>query len=87
VRSGSSGSCGGSRFMFPITWGVVANTDLLVIVPERVAEVLSRENKVKVVACPIALPAYQVKLHWHERYVGDPANMWLRGTISRLFYG
>jgi len=66
---------------------IVANTDLLVIVPERVAEVLSRENKVKVVACPIALPAYQVKLHWHERYVGDPANMWLRGTISRLFYG
>jgi DNA-binding transcriptional LysR family regulator len=66
---------------------IVANTDQLVIVPERVAEILSRENRVKVVACPIALPSYQVKQHWHERYVGDPANMWLRGTISRLFSG
>jgi DNA-binding transcriptional LysR family regulator len=66
---------------------IVANTDLLVIVPERVAEILSRENRVKVVACPIALPSYQVKQHWHERYVGDPANVWLRGTISRLFSG
>ena len=66
---------------------IVANTDLLVIVPERVAEILSRENRVKVVACPIALPSYQVKQHWHERYVGDPANMWLRSTISRLFSG
>ena len=66
---------------------IVANTDLLVIVPERVAEILSRENRVKVVACPIALPSYQVKQHWHERYVGDPANMWLRSVISRLFSG
>ena len=66
---------------------IVANTDLLVIVPERVAEILSRENRVKVVAYPIALPSYQVKQHWHERYVGDPANVWLRGTISRLFSG
>jgi len=66
---------------------IVANTDLLVIVPERVAEILSRENRVKVVACPIALPSYQVKQHWHERYVGDPANMWLRSAISRLFSG
>ncbi len=66
---------------------IVANTDLLVIVPERVAEILSRENRVKVVPCPIALPSYQVKQHWHERYVGDPANMWLRSVISRLFSG
>jgi DNA-binding transcriptional LysR family regulator len=66
---------------------IVANTDLLVIVPERVAEILSRENRVKVIACPIALPSYQVKQHWHERYVGDPANMWLRSVMSRLFSG
>jgi hypothetical protein len=51
------------------------------------ARILSRENMIKVVACPIALPPYHVKQHWHERYVGDPANMWLRATISRLFSG
>ena len=64
---------------------IVINTDLLVIVPRRLADILARENDVKVVPSTVKLPSYQVKQHWHERYASDPANMWLRSTVSQLF--
>src|SRR5258707_7643660 len=64
---------------------IVANTDLLVIVPQRLADIVARENNVRIVSFTVELPSYQVKQHWHERYVSDAANMWLRSVVSRLF--
>ena len=64
---------------------IVANTDLLVIVPQRLADIVARENNVRVVPLMVELLSYQVKQHWHERYAGDAANMWLRSVVSRLF--
>jgi hypothetical protein len=64
---------------------IVDNTDLLVIVPRRLADILANENDVRIVPCTVKLPSYQVKQHWHERYLSDPANMWLRSTVAQLF--
>lgn len=64
---------------------LVANTDLMVTVPRRVAETLVRIAKVKALPPPFALPVFSVKQHWHERYQQDPANRWMRGVISDLF--
>ncbi len=64
---------------------IVANTDLLVIVPQRLADIVARENNVRIVSFTVELPGYQVKQHWHERYVSDAANMWLRSVVSQLF--
>jgi DNA-binding transcriptional LysR family regulator len=64
---------------------IVDNTDLLVIVPKRLADILLHENEDKIVPSTDKLPCYQVKQHWHERYVSDPANMWLRSTVAQLF--
>ena len=64
---------------------IVDNTDLLVIVPRRLADILTNENDVRIVPCTVKLPSYQVKQHWHERYLSDPANMWLRSTVAQLF--
>ena len=64
---------------------IVANTDLLVIVPQRLGDIVAQENNVRVVPLMVELLSYQVKQHWHERYAGDAANMWLRSVVSRLF--
>lgn len=64
---------------------LVASTDLMVTVPQRVAETLVRIANVKVLAPPFALPVFAIKQHWHDRYQQDPANRWLRSVISDLF--
>ena len=45
----------------------------------------SLESAVRIVPSTVKLPSYQVKQHWHERYLSDPANMWLRSTVAQLF--
>lgn len=64
---------------------LVANTDLVVTVPQRLAETLVRIADVKALAPPFALPVFAIKQHWHDRYQQDPANRWLRSVISDLF--
>ncbi len=65
--------------------GLIASTDLIVTVPQRVAETLVRIADVKLLAPPFDLPAFAIKQHWHERYQQDPANRWLRSVIAELF--
>ncbi|WP_454903428.1 LysR family transcriptional regulator [Variovorax gossypii] len=64
---------------------LVAQTDLMITVPARVAETLVRISDVKVFNPPFKLPGFAIKQHWHERYQNDPANKWLRSVISDLF--
>jgi DNA-binding transcriptional LysR family regulator len=64
---------------------IVAQTELLVIVPRLLGDTLTSQEQVKLLDPPIALPAYSVKQHWHERFHADPANAWLRRTMAELF--
>jgi DNA-binding transcriptional LysR family regulator len=64
---------------------VVARSDLLAIMANRLAEVYAELLPLKVMAPPTALPSYEVKLFWHERFHRDPANMWLRNLFIELF--
>ncbi|SMF33127.1 LysR family transcriptional regulator [Pseudogulbenkiania subflava] len=63
---------------------VVEQTDMLVMIPERLAQVLEGRGRFKVFPVPFELPDYAVKQHWHERYHHDPGNRWLRRVISEL---
>jgi DNA-binding transcriptional LysR family regulator len=65
---------------------IVAQTDLLVIVPRRLGEALALQERVQVLEPALALPAYKVKQHWHERFHNDAGNRWLRQTMMQLFY-
>lgn len=60
---------------------VVAHTDLVAIIPLRLAAVFAAEGEVKVVEPPIHFPPYIVNQYWHERYHRDPANVWLRSIV------
>lgn len=64
---------------------IVAQTELLVIVPRRLGDMLALQEAVAVLDPPVGLPSYSVKQHWHERFHADPANAWLRQTLSALF--
>ncbi|HKX42343.1 MAG TPA: LysR family transcriptional regulator [Burkholderiaceae bacterium] len=69
----------------PGVGNLLANTDLIATVPERVAQQLVRIARVKAIAPPFKMPTFSIKQHWHERYQLDPANRWLRSTLADLF--
>jgi DNA-binding transcriptional LysR family regulator len=64
---------------------VVANTDLLAIVPEILVSTLADELRIRALKAPVAFPTYAVKQHWHARFHHDPRNQWLRAVVARLF--
>jgi DNA-binding transcriptional LysR family regulator len=64
---------------------IVAHTELVVIVPRILGEVLATQEPVKLLEPPFALPSYAVKQHWHERFHADAGNAWLRRTVASLF--
>ena len=64
---------------------IVAQTELLVIVPRLLGETLATQEPVQILPPPVALPTYRVKQHWHERFHADSGSRWLRATTSELF--
>jgi len=64
---------------------LLANTELIATVPQRIAQMLVRIAKVKSLPAPFKFPMFSIKQHWHERYQRDPANRWLRSMVADLF--
>ncbi|NMG42907.1 LysR family transcriptional regulator [Aromatoleum toluvorans] len=63
---------------------VVEHTDLLMVVPRRLGELLRGRGDFSVLPVPFPLPEYTIKQHWHARFHHDPGNRWLRGLIAEL---
>lgn len=66
---------------------IVAQTELLAVVPGLLADVLIVQEPVQRLEMPVPLPAYKIKQHWHERFNADSGNVWLRQTVATLFGG
>ena len=64
---------------------IVAQTELLVVVPRLLGQALAQQEQVQVLEPPVPLPSYKVKQHWHERFNADAGNTWLRRTVAELF--
>ena len=64
---------------------IIANTDLIVSVPSRVAGATARLMKAKVHPLPIPIPSFDVSVYWHERVENDGANRFLRAAFLELF--
>jgi DNA-binding transcriptional LysR family regulator len=64
---------------------ILASTDLLVVVPSRLAAACRELAEVSVLTLPVDIPKFQVRQHWHERFHQDPGNCWLRGLVAELF--
>ncbi|MEX8492943.1 LysR family transcriptional regulator [Sphaerotilus sp.] len=64
---------------------ILSTTDLVATLPRQIGETLARTNGLRVLACPVAIPGFTVKQHWHARYHHDAGNRWLRGVCAALF--
>lgn len=64
---------------------ILQSTDMVATLPQHIGETLARSAGLKVWPCPIPIPSFTVKQHWHARYHHDPANRWLRSMCSALF--
>lgn len=61
---------------------VVAGSDLIAMIPNRIAA-LYREI-VDQFDAPFASPQFNVDLMWHPRRQNDPAHMWLRALAAKI---
>ncbi len=63
---------------------LIANSDLLVTVPSRLASVISSLVEVRVFPPPFAIEPYVVMQYWHARADKDAGNRWLRSVLAQL---
>ena len=64
---------------------VVSSTDLIATLPRHIGEVLAQINNLRVLPCPVPIPGFTVKQHWHARYHNETGNIWLRGVCASLY--
>jgi DNA-binding transcriptional LysR family regulator len=64
---------------------IVSSTDLVATLPRHIGQTLAERAALRVHACPVPVPSFVVKQHWHARFHQDAANRWLRGLCARLF--
>jgi DNA-binding transcriptional LysR family regulator len=63
---------------------VVSETDMLLTLPERHAQLLDAGLINQVHAFPLPAPRLEAHLYWHESVENDPANRWLREEIESI---
>lgn len=61
---------------------LIARSDLLAVIAERVAVLFAEIVPLKIMPPPTKVPPYDVKLFWHERFHRDAANRWLRDFVT-----
>jgi len=70
---------------FTVVPMVLERTDLILVLPERVAKVFERQGRLKYLPAPVTIPPADVAVFWHERFDADPGNRWLREQLLELF--
>jgi DNA-binding transcriptional LysR family regulator len=64
---------------------IIAQTDLIVTVPRRLAQTFASFPNVALTEAPIRIPSFDIRQHWHKRYHHDDANKWMRRLLADLF--
>jgi DNA-binding transcriptional LysR family regulator len=65
---------------------VVARSDLVAALPERVAAYFaSASSGLAVAELPFVDVSFDLKLHWHRRFDNEPRSRWLREQFSRSY--
>lgn len=63
---------------------IVADSDLALMLPARVAQHFARHLPLALLPPPLPLSGFTIGQLWHERLHRDPAHKWLRQLIARL---
>lgn len=62
---------------------IVAETDLVMVIPKRVAERFARLLSLEVIPIPTHREDFVYRLVWHERVHRDPGVAWLRKQLNK----
>ena len=73
-------ACSLPSFLFAPS--VVANSDLIAMLPTRLASY--HAGFLDVFDPPLPSPEFTVDLLWHPRRQKDPAHMWFRSRVARI---
>jgi DNA-binding transcriptional LysR family regulator len=65
--------------------GIVSATDLIATLPRQIGETLAGMAHLQVLPCPLTVPPFLIKQHWHARYHEEPGSRWMRGVVAKLF--
>nr|WP_276539660.1 MULTISPECIES: LysR family transcriptional regulator [Alcaligenes] len=64
---------------------ILVNSNYLLTVPNVAVLSFQDPAALRIVPTPLALPSFDVRVHWHERSRQDEGVRWLRTAISDLF--
>ncbi|OON62919.1 LysR family transcriptional regulator [Massilia sp. KIM] len=64
---------------------IVGSSELVVTVPQKLAERAAGPFGLEWATPPLELPLLQTHVFWHRRYNQDPGNQWLRGLLAEVF--
>jgi DNA-binding transcriptional LysR family regulator len=64
---------------------IVSAADLVVTVPQKLAQRAAAPFGLVSIVPPLALPALQTNVFWHRRFNQDPGNQWLRTLVADTF--
>lgn len=64
---------------------IVSTTDLVVTVPQKLAERAAAPFALAWATPPLDLPPLQTNIFWHRRFNQDPGNQWLRALLAEVF--
>lgn len=62
---------------------LVASTDRVALMQERLARACSRHLPLRILECPTPLEPLDVRLWWHERHDDDEGHRWFRRLVGR----
>lgn len=87
VANGMSGQVVARVTHFLAIAELVADTDVIAIMPRNLALSVARRWGLCHFAPPVQMPGYDVMVYWHKRHDQEPGNAWLREAIVDLFRG
>ena len=63
---------------------LISNSDLVVLLPSRIARIFASQTDVVALPAPMELPEFDVRMHWHPRHETNPALNWLLERIASV---
>lgn len=72
---------------FSVLPSLVRESDLVVVLPSRVAQLYASERQLRIAELPVAIPEFDVRMHWHARQENSPAHRWLRQEVVQSLQG
>lgn len=72
---------------FSVLPSLVEDSDLVVLLPSRVAQLYASQRRLKMAELPVPIPGFDVRMHWHPRQENSPAHKWLREEVVQSLRG